>query len=63
MIAANSDWRVVNAWDYGDLYLLEELWRRLGIPEVIAAVLAGRTSTLNGNVHSMPHRVLPSRHR
>jgi hypothetical protein len=42
IVAENPDWQVVNAWDHGDLYVLEQLWRRLGIPEVIAEVLAGR---------------------
>jgi hypothetical protein len=27
---------------YGDLYVLEQLWRRLGLPEVLASVLADR---------------------
>ncbi|MBK7249889.1 MAG: IS1634 family transposase [Gammaproteobacteria bacterium] len=42
IVAENPDWQVVNAWDHGDLYVLEQLWRRLGIPEVLAEVLAGR---------------------
>jgi hypothetical protein len=42
IVAENPDWQVLNAWDYGDLYVLEQLWRRLGIPAVIAEVLAGR---------------------
>jgi hypothetical protein len=42
IVAANRDWRVCNAWPYGDLYVLEQLWQRLGIPQVIAEVLAGR---------------------
>ncbi|MGH8305796.1 MAG: IS1634 family transposase [Steroidobacteraceae bacterium] len=42
IVAANPDWQVVNAWDYGDLYVLEQLWRGLGIPEVIAEVLDKR---------------------
>jgi hypothetical protein len=33
---------VVNAWPYGDLYVLEQLWRRLGIGEVIAEVCGAR---------------------
>src|SRR5262249_13088844 len=28
--------RVLDAWPYGDLYVLEALWRRLGIADVIA---------------------------
>jgi hypothetical protein len=42
IVADNPDWQVVNAWDHGDLYVLEQLWRRLGIPAVLAEVLAGR---------------------
>ncbi len=42
IVAANPDWQVVEAWPYGDLYALEQLWRRLGLPEVIATVLKGR---------------------
>jgi hypothetical protein len=42
IVAENPDWQVVNAWDHGDLYVLEQLWGRLGIPQVIAEVLAGR---------------------
>ena len=42
IVAENPDWQVVNAWSYGDLYVLEQLWRRLGIPEVIAEVRAER---------------------
>ncbi|MCC7463932.1 MAG: hypothetical protein IT480_15905 [Gammaproteobacteria bacterium] len=42
IVAENPDWQVVNAWDHGDLYGLEQLWRRLGIPQVIAEVLAER---------------------
>ncbi len=42
IVAENPDWQVVNAWDHGDLYVLEQLWRRLGIPQVIVEVLAGR---------------------
>ena len=42
IVADNPDWQVVNAWSYGDLYVLEQLWRRLGLPEVLASVLAGR---------------------
>ena len=47
IVADNPDWQVVNAWDYGDLYVLEQLWRRLGIPEVIAEVLAERKFDLD----------------
>lgn len=42
MVAAESGLRVVDAWPYGDLYVLEQIWKRLGIPEVIDQVLQGR---------------------
>jgi hypothetical protein len=42
IVAANPDWQVVNAWNYGDLYVLEQLWHRLGLPEVLRSVLNGR---------------------
>ena len=42
IVAENPDRHFVNAWNHGDLCVLEQLWRRVGIPEVIAEVLAGR---------------------
>jgi hypothetical protein len=33
---------VVNAWPYGDVYVLGALWARLGIAEVIEEVVGGR---------------------
>ncbi|MBR9910616.1 MAG: IS1634 family transposase [Gammaproteobacteria bacterium] len=38
----DSGWRLVDAWPYGDLYVLEALWRRLGIDQVLNEVLAHR---------------------
>jgi hypothetical protein len=42
IVAENPSWQVLNAWPYGDLYVLEQLWRRLGIGEVIHEVCGGR---------------------
>ena len=42
IITENPDWQVVDVWTYGDLYVLEHLWRRVGFDQVIAAVLDGR---------------------
>jgi len=42
IVAELPDWRVVDAWPYGDLYVLESLWARIGIGEVIARQLKGR---------------------
>lgn len=42
IVAENPSWQVVNAWPYGDLHVLEQLWRRLGIGEVIHQVCGSR---------------------
>ncbi|MGH8650686.1 MAG: hypothetical protein ACREYE_00245, partial [Gammaproteobacteria bacterium] len=33
IIAEDPAWRVCNAWPYGDIYVLEQLWQRLGMAE------------------------------
>jgi len=35
--ASGGDWRLVCAWPYGDVYVLEALWQRLGIGQIIHA--------------------------
>ena len=35
IVADDPSWRVVDAWPFGDVYVLEELWKRLGIAEII----------------------------
>ncbi len=35
-------WKVVDSWPHGDVYVLDVLWRRLGIPEALAEVLGAR---------------------
>jgi hypothetical protein len=47
IVAENPSWQVVNAWPYGDLYVLEELWQRLGIGEVIHEVCGARKFDFN----------------
>jgi len=42
IVAQDPSWQVMNAWPYGDLYVLEQLWRRLGIGEVIHEVCGAR---------------------
>jgi len=42
IVAAEPSWRVVDAWPYGVVYVLEALWQRLGIAEVVAEVLGRR---------------------
>ena len=34
--------RVADAWPYGDLYVLEQLWRRVGLPDLIAELAGER---------------------
>ena len=41
IVAQDPGWQLVNAWPYGDIYVLEALWQQLGIAEVIAET-AGR---------------------
>jgi hypothetical protein len=35
VVADDPSWRVVDAWPYGDIYVLEALWRRLGIAGIV----------------------------
>ena len=42
-IVRNSvHWRLIDAWHYGALYVLEALWQRLGLADIIADQLKGR---------------------
>jgi len=42
IVAQDPSWRLLDAWPYGDVHVLEQLWQRLGIGEVIAEVLGRR---------------------
>ena len=35
-------WRLLNTWPFGALYVLEAVWKRLGIPDVLSEQLASR---------------------
>ena len=35
LAAADPSLRVVDAWPYGDVYVLEHLWRWVGLPELV----------------------------
>jgi transposase len=35
IVSANGDWRLICAWPYGDLYVLEAIWKRLGIGDIV----------------------------
>ena len=40
--AGDGQWRLIHAWPHGDVYVLEALWQRLGIAEIIAEVVGTR---------------------
>jgi len=42
IVAEDPSWRLIEAWPYGPVYVLEQLWARLGIPEVLREVLGKR---------------------
>jgi len=42
IVAQDPQWRLIEAWPYGALYVLEAVWKRLGIPDIIAEPLASR---------------------
>src|ERR671914_2362470 len=37
-----QEWRLIDAWPYGPLYVLEALWQRLGLTDIMADQLKGR---------------------
>lgn len=42
IVADRPEWRVIDGWPYGDTYVVDALWRRLGVREVLREVLRGR---------------------
>lgn len=42
IVAQEPAWRLIDAWPYGDVYVLEAIWQRLGIGEVIGEVVGRR---------------------
>lgn len=42
IVAQDASWRLVEAWPYGDVYVLEALWTRLGIGEIVEAQASAR---------------------
>jgi hypothetical protein len=36
IVQHSTQWRLVDAWPYGPLYVLEALWQRLGLADIIA---------------------------
>ena len=42
IVAEMPGWRVVDAWPYGDVYVLEALWKQLGLARIIKRCTRGR---------------------
>ena len=42
LLASDPALRLVDTWPYGDVHVLEHLWRRVGLPELIAEQVDGR---------------------
>ncbi len=42
IVAEHPDWKLIDAWPYGDIHVLEQLWRRVGVGEVISELLGKR---------------------
>ena len=42
LVPDGSSLRVVDSWPYGDVHVLEHLWRRVGVPELIDELLEDR---------------------
>ena len=42
IVAESPDWRFIDSWPYGDLYVLEFLWQKLGIHDAIEIATGGR---------------------
>jgi hypothetical protein len=42
IVEQDPQWRLLDSWPFGALYVLEAIWRRLGIPDVISEQLASR---------------------
>jgi len=42
LAAADSGWKLIDSWPFGDLYAIELLWERLGIREAIEAEVGQR---------------------
>src|SRR5499427_1911418 len=42
IVQHSAQWRLVDAWPHGPLYVLEALWQRLGLADIITEQLKGR---------------------
>jgi hypothetical protein len=42
IVQHSTQWRLIDAWPYGPLYVLEALWQRLGLADILTEQLQGR---------------------
>jgi hypothetical protein len=42
IVQHSAQWRLVDTWPYGPLYVLEALWQRLGLADIVTEQLKGR---------------------
>lgn len=42
IVAGDPNWRVIDAWSYGAVYVLEQIWKRLGIVRIISEKASAR---------------------
>src|SRR5574342_169190 len=43
ILAARPDWKLLDAWPYGDLYVVEQLWQQVGMPVRLPALTRDAT--------------------
>lgn len=42
ILASGGDWKLICAWPYGDIFVLEAIWKQLGIDTVVREQVASR---------------------
>jgi len=47
IVAEDPNWKVIDAWPYGPLHVLEHLWQLLGIAEIVGEQAQGRKLTFD----------------
>ena len=45
LVRDRGDWKLIDSWPYGDLYVIEQLWARLGLKELLPGLVEDATRT------------------
>jgi hypothetical protein len=45
LVRDGGDWKLIDSWPYGDLYVIEQLWARLGLKELLPGLVEDATRT------------------